>query len=355
MKQRIFSNYYRVSIYCAKLGADLNGQTFIYREKNICRLAEFTERLRTQYGRAIGDYANVVIVPNAQVVNRAELDENKCYLQVAPVELFLTPDQQAERSTPFKQHFGANRFVMEQPFAKNTTKQQTQSIEDQWLRRTIYTTARAFPFASKRLKVTSSEDQELSPIQYAEALISKKVAQLRSEMSIATPNLKTLQRELQGTLLTQVNAGAGAIIQAFLSNEAADKYPQEQREKLADITIEFDRALIFAVKLNKKFMEPTADQTLLQEELEKGHQKFHASLDACEIIPSRHASRHKMAAEAQQVQAALANKKLDANAPKKTRSSLLEPIGAAPVSSSSSPAIAPSSKPSTRTINKSGK
>lgn len=339
MKQRIFSNYYRVSLFGKKLGTDLDGQTFIYREKNTCRLAEFTDRIKNQFARPYGDISNVVIVPNAQVVDRATLDESKCYLQIATVELFLTAEQQAERTTPFKQHFGANRFGMEQPFTKNAgSKVHSASIEDQWLRRTVYVTKRAFPFALKRFQVSSTEEQELSPIEYAESLISKKVQQLRGEMSVATPNLKTLQRELQGTLLTQVNAGAGAIIQTFLSNGAKDKFPQEQREKLADITIEFDRALIFATKLNKKFMEPTADQTLLQEELEKGHERFHQSLEECDIIGERHAARRNQAQAAQQEQAALANRKLDGpsmeklvdqkdskfDAPKKSRSVLMD-------------------------------
>jgi len=354
MKQRIFSNYYRVTMYGKLLGSDLDGNTFIYREKNICRLAEFTERLKNQYAKPFGGVANVVILPNAQVVNRAEIDETKCYLQIASVELFLTPEQQTERQTPFKQHFGANRFVMEQPFSRSTHKAQSANIEDQWLRRTIYTTARAFPFATKRFKIVSSEDQELSPIEYAEAMIAKKVQQLKAEMSVATPNLKTLQRELQGTLLTQVNAGAGAIIHTFLSDEAAEKYTKEQRERLADVTIDFDRSLLFAVKLNKKFMEPTADQTMLQEELEKGHQRFRASLDACAIIAERHTSRRAEAAAQQQQQAALANKKLDAkfDAPKKTKSSALGLTSSSPSvpHASGQGSASPLIKASTRTL-----
>jgi hypothetical protein len=362
MKQRIFSNYYRVSIFGKLLGADLDGQTFIYREHPMCKLAQFRDRLVTQYARVVGGLENVIVMGNGQTVVRSELDDAKCYLQIANVELFLTPDQQVERATPFKQHFGANRFVMEQPFSSGTgSKTHAATIENQWLRRTIYSTPRAFPFPSKRIRVTSSEDQELSPIEYAEALIAKKVQQLRSEMSVATPNLKTLQLILQGTLLTQVNAGAGAIIQAFLSDEAAEKYPKEQREKLADVTIEFDRSLIFAVKVNKKFMEPTADQTLLQEELEKGHQRFHAMLDSCQVISGRHASRRNEVAAAQKEQAELANKKLD-NKPdmaKKGKSKLWDSNGAAtpgsgsPSPSSSSPSLV--SKPSMRSAPKSGK
>lgn len=359
MKQRIFSNYYRVSIYGKLLGSDLDGQTFIYREPPMCKLAQFRDRLVSQYAKVVGGAENVIVLPNAQAINSAELDEKKCYLQIANVELFLTAEQQTERATPFKQHFGANRFVMEQPFSSGGggSKAHAQTIENQWLRRTIYTTPREFPFPSKRVLVANSEDQELAPIEYAEALISKKVQQLRAEMSVATPNLKTLQLILQGTLLTQVNAGAGAIIQAFLSNEAAERYSKEQRDKLADITIEFDRSLLFAVKLNKKFMEPTADQTLLQEELEKGHQRFHAMLDSCEVIASRHINRRNEAAAAQKEQAELANKKLDTDGqPKKAKSKLIDsPVSTSPGSSSPALSGLANPRPSSRLISKPAK
>lgn len=360
MKQRIFSNYYRVTFCGTKLGTDLDGHTFIYRELNTMRLADFTTRLRVQlsnvYSSPSGDESNVIVIGNAQVLNRAELDlENKCYLQIASVEVFWGQEQNSEKSTAFKQHFGAKQFVMEQPFAKGSSgKAQTSSIEDQWLRRTIYTTERSFPFATKRLRVSHSEDQELSPIEYAEALIVKKSQQVRAELNVATPNLKTLQRELQGTLLTQVNAGVGAVIQTFLANEAADKYSEEMRERLAEATMDFDRALESAVKLNKRRMEPTADQTLLQEELEKGHTRFHTALHACSIIAEVQAKRRQKFAAKEQEQAERANKKLETklDAPKKTKSGALELSPSAP-SFASGNSSANLGRPSMRVVVKS--
>jgi hypothetical protein len=48
-----------------------------------------------------------------------------------------------------------------------------------------------------------------------------------------------------------VNAGPLAIAQTFLRDEAANKYSKEHREKLADLLLDFEKLLGFAVRLNK--------------------------------------------------------------------------------------------------------
>jgi len=50
LKQRIFSNYYRVAFYGAKFGEELNGKEFVYKELNTTRVAEVTERLMVRWG-----------------------------------------------------------------------------------------------------------------------------------------------------------------------------------------------------------------------------------------------------------------------------------------------------------------
>jgi hypothetical protein len=292
LKQRIFSNYYRIAFYGDKFGPDLDGKEFVYKEANTTRVTDITDRLKAQYSTAFGA-ENLVLLPNTSKVVRADLDPKKCYLQIAAVDIYLSKEELDKKPTLFKQHFGIRRFVMEQPFTKGGKAQG--ELDEQCLRRTIFTTDCGFPYLKKRMRIVQKEDQELSPIENATALFEKKVASLKTEMNASPPNLKTLQRELQGTLLVQVNAGPAAIISMFLSDQSATKWPSAQRDALADLVIEFERALGFAVRLNKGFMDATPDQLALHTELEKGYQRFKSVMGPLAIFTKRKDERAKVA------------------------------------------------------------
>jgi hypothetical protein len=45
--------------------------------------------------------------------------------------------------------------------------------------------------------------------------------------------------------------GPLAIAQLFLRDDAANKYPKEHREYLADLLLEFEKLLGFGIRLNK--------------------------------------------------------------------------------------------------------
>ena len=86
---------------------------------------------------------------------------------------------------------------METPFTKSGKAHG--ELDEQYLRRTIYTTESAFPYLKKRLRVVSKQDIELNPIETAMNLFEKKSQALKGETNQTTPNLKTLQMILQGT------------------------------------------------------------------------------------------------------------------------------------------------------------
>lgn len=301
MNQRIFSNYYRVAFYGKKFG-EMNGKEYIYKEMNTVRVADITEKLKKRYSDVFGE-DKVQILGNKEV-NPAELDPNMNYIQIGAVDLFLTKEEKDE--SLFKQHFGRNRFVMEQPFTKSGKAQG--ELEDQWIRRTIFTTEFKFPYLKKRVPVTSKEFQELTPIESAAMLIDKKIFALKAELDSPTPNPKTLQRELQGTLLTQVNVGPLAIAQIFLKDEAANKYPKEHREHLADLLMEFEKLLGFAVHLNKGLIQE--DLIPLQEGLEEGYKKFCNELAKHKIFQQRRAEKLQQREKTQQEEAQRALKTL---------------------------------------------
>lgn len=281
MQQRIFSNYYRVSFYGELMGEDMNGVAFIYKEPPTMRVADMTDNILMKYKEKFGQ-DNVILVPNNENIENITKDRKKIYIQLCNVELHLSKEQLEEKNTGFKQHFGVTRFVMEQPFTRGGGARGT--LEDQYIRKTFFTTERMFPFLKKRLRVISVYEEELSPIECAISLIEKRVRALRTELNLSPPNLKNLQRELQGSLLTQVNAGPISIVQIFLSNEKCGSYEEDKRSHLAQSISELERTLAFAVKLNKNSIDGSENQTILQEELEKGYNKLKASLEGCVIF-----------------------------------------------------------------------
>lgn len=354
MKQRIFSNYYRVVVYGGSntgLGGEVNGVEFVYKEQPTMRLMDFTEQLKRKYESKFGGAGSVVVLPNSQVVKASELDANKIFVQICTVDLYWTPAELLERNTGFKQQFGARRFVMEQPFVKpkvgasaKESAAQASASEDQHIRRTIFTTYESFPHLLKRSRVIHKEEVELSPIECAIALIEKRSRALKAELSSSSPNMKNIQRELQGAVLTQVNAGPLAVIQTFLADDKASKWNtspsspsspntsssssaptpriQTHREILADCVSEFERSVAFGLALNKAMIgetdvssgnaatnEATTQQTL-QEELAKGLDRLRAAMAACSIFASRKDAKNQMDEEARRQEAERAHRTL---------------------------------------------
>lgn len=340
MKQRIFSNYYRVTVYGGSkvgLGPEVNGVEFVYKEQPTVRLMDFTEKLKRKYEQQFNKEGSVVVLPNSQVVKVSELDANKIFMQICTVDIYWSPAELVERNTGFKQQFGAQRFVMEQPFAKpkagGKESAQASSFEDQHIRRTIFTTYESFPHLLKRSRVVAKEEVELSPIECAIALIEKRSRALKAELSSSSPNMKNIQRELQGGVLTQVNAGPLAVIQSFLADDKASKYNtsppsaiggkavQTHREILADCVSEFERSIAFGLALNKAMIgdqsdvsaaatqESTTQQTL-QEELFKGLDRLRASMSACTIFASRKDAKSQLDEEQRRQEAERAHRTL---------------------------------------------
>lgn len=56
---------------------------------------------------------------------------------------------------------------------------------------------------------------------------------------------------------------------------------------MADLVSDFVRLLALGLKLNKSFMDPSNDQLVLHEELEKGYDRFEQLLNSCSIFATK--------------------------------------------------------------------
>jgi len=272
VKQRIFSNYYRVAFYCQQLIPEIHGKEYIYKELNFVRLSDLSERLQTQYGAKFGDKF-IHLLPNNKPVDTSTLDPAHLYIQIVSVDPYLVPDELKVRKTPFEQNTNLNKFIFEIPFTKSG-KAHGESVTEQWKKKVILITQSYFPYMKKRLLIIKKEEIELTPIEASIELIQKKVNVLRSELNSRPANTKTLQINLQGCLLLQVNAGPLAICSSFLSEKEYSKHNAEHITKLQEVMRDFTNVLEFSLKFNHELTKDSEGGSELQEQLTIGYNQF---------------------------------------------------------------------------------
>lgn len=264
---RIFAQYYRVAFFGGgeKL-QELDGQQFIYKENGAVRLDGITERLSDQFSAKIAR-ENIHFVSNINNFERSSMQVGHLYIQLINVEPYFTAEELETKPTLFQQHFNVSNFIYETPYFK--TGGNKEKLSEQWKKKTILTVDGSFPCMKKRLPIKDVKVVELSPIETATETISKKAQALQAELTKTPVNTKTLQRELQGTLLLQVNAGPAAVATEFLEGPIADVSKPEHKAKLSQAFVTFVKNLAEGVSANNSLI--TVEQLTLQRELVMGY------------------------------------------------------------------------------------
>lgn len=194
---RIFNNFYRVSFFGSAFG-DVNGKELIYKETAMVRVADFTDRLKDQYSK-IG---TLVVLPNTSVVDVSKLDSNAIYVQIITVYPYFEDESDSSRKTEWDRNFNICDFIYETPFTAPGGNQN--DISAQCKRKTIITTERSFPYVKKRILVAGKKEIILQPLQNAIEQIDFRTKALRRELHLSPPNPKTLQIQLQGSVLPRL-------------------------------------------------------------------------------------------------------------------------------------------------------
>jgi len=99
---RLFPVYYRVGFYGDKWG-DLNRREYIYKESAMVRLADFTQRLKDQYGRKYGE--DKVQVLSNSTTDFSKLDPEIYYFQLVSVVPYLEQHEIDERPTEWDRNY----------------------------------------------------------------------------------------------------------------------------------------------------------------------------------------------------------------------------------------------------------
>jgi len=263
-QRRMLGSYYRVRFF-GKAFEDTDGAEFIYKEPKITKLVEIKDRLQKLYSEKLS--TGLKIISHSNDVAAADLDPKLAYIQITSVEPYFDEKELEFRKTQFQQRVNINRFIFTTPFTK-TGKARTESVADQYIRKTILTTERHFPYIRTRLKVSAKEMIELNPLQHTIEEVRKQSAKIISECNSDNPSLKTLQPVLSGSVCLQVQAGPLEYSRVFFLDRASD-WDKEQLTVLRSSLLEFLDACKMGIDKHESLCESEHDSAF-QASLERG-------------------------------------------------------------------------------------
>ncbi|XP_056115262.1 dedicator of cytokinesis protein 11 isoform X1 [Rhinichthys klamathensis goyatoka] len=249
--RRLLGSYFRVAFYGQGFFEEEDGKEYIYKEPKLTKLPEISLRLTSLYGEKFGA-ENVKIIQDSNKVNQKDLDPKFAYIQVTYVKPFFDEKELVERKTDFEKCHNINRFVFETPFTLTGKKQG--GVEEQCKRRTVLTTANAFPYVKKRIEVLGEKHLELKPIDVAIDEMRERSVELAKLCSNQEVNMITLQLKLQGCVSVQVNAGPMAYARAFL-DESKSGQPNKKVKELKEIFRQFVNACSVALDINERLIK----------------------------------------------------------------------------------------------------
>ncbi|MCJ1331814.1 Dedicator of cytokinesis protein 4 [Thelotrema lepadinum] len=151
------SRYFHVVFRGLGFPTPLRGKEFVYETSGSDRLMTFTDRLQQQH-------------PAAKIGSRADFDNDEVqYLQVFPVNLHKEFDHAVYQRS--RVPLSTKEFLLSSKpnkFSITTRRNSAKTgVEDQWVEKTVYTTAETFPTILRRSEITSEETVDLTPLETA--------------------------------------------------------------------------------------------------------------------------------------------------------------------------------------------
>eukprot|EP00850_Spirogloea_muscicola_P019338 SM000188S03833 [mRNA] locus=s188:199236:208245:- [translate_table: standard] len=245
--------YYRVGFYGDQFGV-LAFREFIYKEGPEVRLGDIMKKMRAVHEQSSSGSIPLSFLPDSRQVNLDELDPTHCYVQITSVEPLQEESDVTYMSSVAKGEVvycqaPVRCFVFETPFTKDGKSQG--GLENQWKRRTVLRTESSFPCLVNRLRVTSYQLQEFTPVQGAVSMISSRTMALRAELDAQEiaplpERVQALQRLLQGSVAVQVNSGVMGVCRAFLiPTDGSNSVARSSRTSSGELHELVDSILVF--------------------------------------------------------------------------------------------------------------
>ncbi|XP_076977876.1 dedicator of cytokinesis protein 6 isoform X1 [Tamandua tetradactyla] len=270
--ERVFGTYFRVGFYGARFG-DLDEQEFVYKEPSITKLAEISHRLEEFYTERFGE-GLVAIIKDSNPVDKSKLEPQKAYIQITYVEPYFDTYELKDRVTYFDRNYGLRTFLFCTPFTPDGRAHG--ELPEQHKRKTLLSTAHAFPYIKTRIRVCHREETVLTPVEVAIEDMQKKTRELAFATEQDPPDAKMLQMVLQGSVGPTVNQGPLEVAQVFLTEIPEDPKLFRHHNKLRLCFKDFCKKCEDALRKNKALIGP--DQKEYHRELERHYCRLREAL-----------------------------------------------------------------------------
>merc|ERR1719414_1997041 len=96
-------------------------------------------------------------------------------------------------------------------------------MKEQFKRKTYLKVSNAFPYVKTRLAVVKKWEKVLSPLESACEDVKRKTNELLKAVHLQPPDVRMLQVNLQGAVLTAVNQGPMEVANNFLTEIPEEK------------------------------------------------------------------------------------------------------------------------------------
>ena len=269
---RLLGMFYRVGFYGEFFGED-DGKEFIYREKNLTNIYNFSKRLTEDFKRKYPG-KRIEIIKESAPVNTASLEKGTGYIQITSVDPFMKKFDRKNRKTQFEQKTRVPSFYFDTPFVKGSSKAQG-NVDEQWHRRTVFMLDTPIPWVIKRQEIRK---ENVKVIEYEPCIVSYRMMKMRIEQmkeAIQNKAYSSLQSLLNGSLMASVNGGPIQIAEAFLTKNDNNNNQEKQNQdtdkahqKLKNIFKEFLVVNTAGLKTHADYVATNPLYLNLQHELE---------------------------------------------------------------------------------------
>ena len=243
-----------------------NGKTFIYCEKRLTHLYDFSRALLQNYRNIFGEDKVQLLTGDGDSDESADIG----YIKITHASAYYG---HKGASRPTGTTLGATthigHFFCDKPFVKGEKKLQG-TVENQWIRRTILTSKFPLPSIVRRSQVPADGIQviEYEPIRVAYRAIRDRVHAL--QRAIEVKDWPEVGQLLHGSLLAQVNEGPSKIAEVFLRHGEESKQKQKVRFEFS----RFSLVLIEANRLHSEWVTYNPEFIPLQVQLDASLDQF---------------------------------------------------------------------------------
>lgn len=228
-EHKLYPRYFRVAYKGLGFPPTLRDKQFIFEAPPTERMSTFVDRMQKQH-------------PAAQVISSGELEDLEGqFLQITAVNAHrdITHPVYQRSKVP---HSVREHLLISTPIRFSfTSKRHTSStdVKEQWVEKTVFTTAEPFPNILRRSEIVATEEVALTPLQTAIERTWRKTQELllleQRARSGDDPNLAGLTEALTQLLeLGSAPSSCVALYRQFLTQEPKDELPEEEEGEEAE-------------------------------------------------------------------------------------------------------------------------